>query len=122
MKQVAHTIKKRVVHHLGLGSKIMLGFFALSIVAITIVAFIPSVKSNVVKVENRLIDDRNAKTLKTYEKSGRERNTDAHSREYRPEPNKTDWKSSVNWIIGALNGFVLILYNIKNIFHKQNPK
>jgi hypothetical protein len=32
-----------------------------------------------------------------------------------------DWKGTITWAIGALNGFVLIVLNIKNLIFKKNP-
>jgi hypothetical protein len=32
-----------------------------------------------------------------------------------------DWKGTITWAIGAMNGFVLIILNIKNLIFKKNP-
>lgn len=32
-----------------------------------------------------------------------------------------DWKGTITWAIGALNGFVLIFLNIKNLIFKKSP-
>jgi hypothetical protein len=35
-------------------------------------------------------------------------------------PKSFDWKGTVTWIIGAINGLVLVVLNIKNLIVKKN--
>ena len=110
MKQVARTIKKRVVHHLGLGSKVMIGFFIVSVLAVGIVWIVPSAKQEVVSIfEDHDIAKQNRDNVFKSEKKSYKRNPD-------------DWKSNAIEIIGLMNGALILAYNAKNLFTNKSVK
>jgi hypothetical protein len=37
------------------------------------------------------------------------------------EPKPFDWKGTITWMIGAINGLVLVVLNVKNLIVKKTP-